>query len=96
MRRHGAAEERYRVQNRLQLVHGMYAFEFLAAIKYNRHQARSQTHDPIEVGECQDSSSSIQQFSFWRLTGIDLRLELKPLDHEIHQVIPALKDHITG
>jgi hypothetical protein len=25
-----------------------------------------------------------QQFSFCRSTGIDLRLELKPLDHEIH------------
>jgi hypothetical protein len=38
----------------------------------------------------------MQQFSFWRSTGIDLRLELKPLDHEIHQVIPTIKHHITG
>ena len=38
----------------------------------------------------------VQQFSFWRSTGIDLRLELKPLDHEMHQVIPTIKDHITG
>src|SRR5262245_20767841 len=36
-----------------------------------------------------------QQCSFWRSTGIDLWLELKPLDHEMHQVIPTLKDHIT-
>ena len=35
-----------------------------------------------------------QQFSFWRSTGIDLRVELKPLDHEIHQVSPTVKDHI--
>ncbi len=27
-------------------------------------------------------------------TGIELWLELKPLDHEIHQVMPTVKDHI--
>jgi len=36
-----------------------------------------------------------QQFSFWRSTGIELWWELKPLDHEIHQVMPTVKDHIT-
>jgi hypothetical protein len=36
-----------------------------------------------------------QQFSFWRLTGIDLRFELKAPDHEMHQVLPTVKDHIT-
>jgi hypothetical protein len=43
-----------------------------------------------------DTAIRLQQFSFWRSTGIDLRLELKPLDHEIHQVIPTIKHHITG
>ena len=37
----------------------------------------------------------IQQFSFWRSTGIELWLELKPLDHDIHQVMPTVKDHRT-
>ena len=36
-----------------------------------------------------------QQFSFWRLTGIDLRFEFKAPDHEMHQVLPTVKDHIT-
>jgi hypothetical protein len=38
--------------------------------------------------------ATAQQFSFWRSTGIDLRFELKTSDHEIHQVIPMVKDQI--
>jgi hypothetical protein len=45
-----------------------------------------------------------QQFSFWISRGIEFGsqlggepgFELKPLNHEVHQVIPACKHHITG
>ena len=35
-----------------------------------------------------------QQFSFWRSTGIARQFELKAPDHELHQVVPMVKDHI--
>ena len=41
-----------------------------------------------------DLDSAPQQFSFWESTGIALGFELQAPDHEIHQVIPMVKDHI--
>jgi len=50
----------------------------------------------LVVTYAQHYCTQCQQFSFWRSTGIDLRLELKSLNHELHQVLPTIKDHITG
>jgi hypothetical protein len=41
------------------------------------------------------SYTPLQQFTFWKSTGITLRFEFKALDHEISQVVPAVKDHVT-
>ena len=55
------------------------------------HAAQAESQDPLGIRYLVH-----QQFSFWRSTGIDLRLELKSLNHELHQVLPTIKDHITG
>src|SRR5919108_1129545 len=58
----------------------------------------------VFLAVCQARALPLQQFSFWLSRRIEcgpqlegeLRFELTPLDHEVHQVMPAFKHHITG
>ena len=45
----------------------------------------------------QDGVATVTNESSTRIRfGIEFIFKLKPSDHEIHQVLPTLKDHITG